>query len=215
MVRLETADPERNGKRERRLRLIKQPIGDPSTAAASYITPEKAQELYPAEWDYFNKHGDMPMTGTALSELPGISVSQIQIMQLSGLRSIEDVLAVGEEVIGRIGHDGRFVRSVAEEWQKRRDENSDMMNYAEAKASSDAALNAERQARQALEDTNAQLSARLEALEKMMAGGATGGNAMMNMDPPTRHDEGADIDDTPNPLAEGSGLLDDNDPLTD
>lgn len=211
MVRLDTVDPEKNGKRVRRLRLIKQPIGDPNTASSSYITPEAAQELYPAEWEYFTKHGDMPVSGTALSELPGISVSQIQVMQLSGLRSIEDVLSVGEEVISRIGHEGRFVRSVAEEWDKRRKDGAEVTNYAEAKAAQDAAIAAEKSRADRAEAANAQLTARLEALEQMMNAG--GGAAPQPVTPTLARDEGPDIDSTPNPLADGDGTMDD-DPLS-
>lgn len=213
MVRLDTVDPEKNGKRVRRLRLIKQPIGDPNTASSSYIAPEAAQELYPAEWEYFTKHGDMPVSGTALSELPGISVSQIQVMQLSGLRSIEDVLSVGEEVISRIGHEGRFVRSVAEEWDKRRKDGAEVTNYAEAKAAQDAALAAEKARADRAEASNAQMAARLEALEAMMNAGGGGNFAPQPVAPSAGRDEGPDIDSTPNPLADGDGTMDD-DPLS-
>lgn len=215
MVKLDTIDPEKNGKRIRRLRLMKQPIGDPNTSSSSYITEDKAQELYPAEWEYFTKHGDMPVSGTALSELPGISNSQIQIMQLCGLRSIEDVLSVGEEVIGRIGHEGRFVRSVAEEWKKRSTDGADVIDYAEMKAASDAALTAQKSRADRAEAANTQLTARLEALEQMMnAGGGGGTQAMQPVGPTVAHDEGPDIDSTHNPLADGDGGMDD-DPLQD
>lgn len=217
MIRLETVDPEKNGKRVRRLRLIKQPIGDPNTASSDYITKEKAAELYPAEWEYFTKNGDMPTTGTALSELPGISNSQIQIMQLSGLRSIEDVMSVGDEVIDRIGHEGRFVRSVAEEWDKRRVEGAEVTDYAEVKAASDAAMVAQKARADRAEASNIQLTARLEALEAMMQSTApTGSTHQMPTLPSTiARDEGADIDNTPNPLADGDGTMGDDDPLKD
>ena len=222
MLRLKTIDPEKNGTRVRRLRLMRQPIGDPNTQSSTYITPEKAKEHYPAEWEYFTKHGDMPVTGTALSELPGISVSQIQIMQLSGLRSIEDVLGVQQEVVDRIGHEGRIVRSVAEEWQKRSDENIELTDYAELKAAQDTALTAANSRAERAEASNASLQARLEALETMMNSGAghapqMGGHAQMGGPVPPNsmgnmNDNGPDIDSTPNPLAEGDGTLDD-DPL--
>lgn len=209
MVRLSTVDPQKNGSRERRLRLIKQPIGDPSTTASSYITPESAQKLYPAEWEYFTKHGDMPESGTPLSELPGISVSQIQLMQISGLRSIEDLLSVGPEKISTIGYEARYVRSVAEEWQKRKNENAPMTDYAEAKAAQSAAVAAEKARADRAEAANAQLTARLEALEQLMNAGVGLGHGANDPVPPTAKNEGPNIDETPNPLAEGDGVLDD------
>jgi len=216
MVRLDTIDVEKNGQRVRRLRLLKQPIGDPNTGATSYITEKQAAELYPAEWEYFNKHGDMPETGTALSELPGISNSQIQIMQLSGLRSIEDILSVPDEVINRIGHDGRFVRNVALEWDKRRKDATDITDFAEVATNIRAAAEAEKTRADRLQAENAQLNARLDALERMMgsSNGGGGGNQMQPTLPTVARDEGPDIDSTPNPLADGDGSLDD-DPLSD
>lgn len=216
-IRLSTIDIEKNGKRMRRLRLMKQPIGDPNTSASSYITEKQAAEMYPAEWEYFNKHGDMPETGTAISELPGISNSHVQIMQLSGLRSIEDILSVSEEVINSIGYEGRFVHNVALEWDKRRKDASDITDYAEVATSIRAAEAAQRNRADHLQAENQQLTVRLEALERMMNSGNGGGNNMGSMQPtlPTvSRDEGPDIDSTPNPLADGDGTLDD-DPLND
>lgn len=212
-IRLTSTDPEKNGRRERRLIVVRQPIGDPSTQSSTYMKPEKAQELYPAEWEYFTKHGDMPMSGTPLSELPGISNSQIQIMQLSGLRSIEDVLSVADEIINRIGHDGRYVRSVAEEWRRKADDNSDLMNFAEIKASQDAALNAANARADRFQQVNTQLEARLAALEQLLNGRTAGAN-VPDMQPATPYDSGPDIDSTRNPLAEGTGEMSD-DPLED
>jgi len=210
MVKLKYVDPEKNGKTQRRLRLTKQPIGDPSTAATSYITEDEARQNFPAEWEYFTKHGDMPETGTPLSELPGISVSQMQIMQIAGLRSIEDVLGVGEEIINRVGHEGRMVRSVAEAWKKNADEHSDMINFAEAKANSEAAIAAAKQRAERAEASSREMAARLEAL---MAAGNGGQAIAGGMEQPIGRDEGPSIDDTPNPLADGPAEINDDDPL--
>lgn len=213
-VRLQSSDPEKNGRRERRLVVVRQPIGDPSTQSTTHMKPEKAKELYPAEWEYFTKNGEMPMSGTPLSELPGISVSQIQIMQLSGLRSVEDVLSVAEEIINRIGHDGRYVRSVAEEWQRKASENADLTDFAEIKAAQTAALNAANARAERFQRANADLEARLAALEKLLGGNVKGGPQIPDMQAVTTYDPGPDIDSTRNPLAEGTGEMSD-DPLED
>lgn len=214
MVKLDTIDVEKNGKRVRRLRIMKQPIGDPNTSSSSYISEAEAAQLYPAEWEYFNKHGDMPATGTALSELPGISNSQIQIMQLSGLRSIEDVLSVGEEVIAKIGLEGRFVRSVADQWMKVKEDNSELTDYAAVKASTDAKLTAEKSRADKAEAQNTQLIARLEAMEALAGTGGQNAMQMQPVGPGVARDEGPDIDSTDNPLADGDGTMGD-DPLQD
>lgn len=216
-VKLQSVDPAKNGKFERRLRIIKQPVGDPNSASASYIKPEAAQKQYPLEWDYFTKHGDMPLTGTALSELPGISMSQIQMMQLAGLRSIEDILSVRDEVINSIGYEGRVVLNVAREWQARKDENAEAIDYAETKAAQDAALQAANSRADAADAQNRELLARIEAMEKLMSGSGAAQMAIGHQQEQPmgmgRRDEGADIDDTPNPLADGNGDLDDESPI--
>jgi len=215
MVRLDTADMEKNGKIERRLKIMRQPVGDPNTASASYISKESAAEHYPAEWEYFTKHGDMPLSGTALSELPGISMSQIQILQINGLRSIEDLLGVGEDVINRIGIEGLYVRKVAEEWQAKAAEGAPIMDYAEKSAAFEASLAAEKRRGDTAQAQVDQLLARIQAMESMLPGAQnlspTPPQVMMGM--PARN-EGPDIDDTPNPLADGSGDID-SDPLAD
>jgi hypothetical protein len=215
MITLNTSDPERAGKRERRLRLMKQPVGDPSSCSSSYITEQQAKEKFPAEWEYFSKYSEMPTTGTPLSELPGVSQSQIQIMNLSGLRSIEDVLGVSEEVINRVGHEGRFVLNVAKEWKKRATEHGDMIDFAEQTAAFDQRLKAETQARMNAEAQNNELMARLKALEGLLS---QNGNIPTPVQPGAGNDpvavQGDDpaLEDTNNPLADGDGTMDD-DPL--
>jgi len=217
-ITLSSSDPEKNGKRQRRLRLTKQPIGDPNTAATSYITEAEAKELFPAEWDYFTKHGDMPVSGTALSELPGISVSQIQILQLSGLRSIEDLVSVPMEVINQIGHEGRYVRSVAEEWIAKSEENQELQDVAAMRTSFESALASEKAGRERAEAEMQAMKAQLDALQKMVGGGGQMTSVQPGMNSPMGDDaqrvSSTDplVDDTPNPLAEGTGLIED-DPL--
>lgn len=215
MVKLTSTNPEKKGQRQRRLRLIKQPVGDSATTAAGYISPELAAQKYPVEWDHFTKHGEMPLVGTALSELPNISVSQIQLMQLSGLRSIEDVLSVAPEVINGIGFEARYVRSVAEEWKKRADGSRELTDYAERKASTDAALAAAQARAARAEEAMRSMQAQIDAMSKMLGSGAANlVPTSPNGDGIGRYDEGPDIESTYNPLAEGTGDMGD-DPLDD
>jgi len=215
MVSLETVDPMKNGKRERRLKVVKTPVGDPSTTSCSLITPEIAGKRWPAEWEYFTKYGDMPETGTPLTELPGIAQSQIQIMQINGLRSIEDVLQIAPEIINKIGLEGRQVRTIAEMWDKRRTEAGEMPDFAALKAAQDSALEAEREKTSRLEGELAAMRAQIAGMQANMsqAGGAaaqTGDVAAMMGNDPLGIDRGAEVGDSmPNPLAEGDGLYED------
>jgi len=218
MVTLKTVDPERNGKRERRLRLMRQPIGDPSTSSSSYITEAQAAEIYPAEWEYFSKYSDMPTSGTQLSELPGISASQIQIMNLNGLRSIEDILAVQPEIIDRIGFEGRYVHSLAAEWQKKTEDSADMIDFAKQSAQTAAALAAAEERAARSEAQTAELLQRIAAMESVMGGnkgeGMIAKNGDLNPISPPNYDSGVPIDEIPNPLDTGTGMEAD-DPLSE
>ena len=214
-ITLQSSDPTKNGKRQRRLTLIKQPVGDPSTQSVTYITEEMAKQLYPAEWEFFNKHGEMPISGTPLSELPGISVSQIQILMISGLRSVEDLLSINEEAVNRIGHEARFVRLVAEEWKKKADENSALTDFAEVKAAQASALQAEKHRAERAEASLQEALARLSALEKLVGGSPQMAASGMPVGPgadPVAFDSGPAVEETYNALAEGTGEMDD-DPL--
>lgn len=208
-IRLETTNEEKNGQRVRRLQIHKQPIGDPSTAATSYIKPEVAAQLYPAEWEYFHKHGDMPATGTPLTELPGISVSQIQIMNLAGLRSVEDVINTPMELIDRIGIEGQNVRTVADNWMKKAEDDAELIDYAEQITQMQNANAVERRRAESAEAKMAQMQAQLDAMQKLLPT-ATQGSVM---DPVAPHvDDTPSIDDAPNALDDGDG---DFDPLSD
>jgi len=210
-VRLENSDPEKNGQREKRLRVMKQPIGDPSTCSSTYMTPDQVKERFPAEWEYFVRTGDMPSNGTALSELPGISVSQMQQVQLSGLRSIEDVASAPMETINRIGHEGRYVQTLAVEWVRRAKSEAKLIDYAEHKAALVASNDAADARAVRAENASRALQARLEALEAVLRSG--GGNmptAQDGGDKLAGYDAGPALDTTPNPLADGDGTMGDD-----
>lgn len=216
MVRLKSADPEKNGKKERRLVLIKQPIGDPSTCSTSFIAPEVAAKIYPVEWKYFTETGEMPVTGTPLSELPGITNSQIQIMNLSGFRSIEDVLSVAAEVFGGRDIEARAVRDLAEKWRANRDQNADVINSAAQKTAFDSQIASEKAARERAEAEVVAMRARLQALEALVNGNSGGARPVLpgSSGQPERVDSDLPgVDETVNPLADAGGDDDDDDPL--
>lgn len=207
MITLKTTNLAKNGQRERRLKVVKTPVGDPSTVAVSFITPAMAERHFPAEWSYFNKHGDMPMNGTALSELPGVSVSQIQIMNINGVRSVEDLLGIPSESISRIGLEGQIIQRVAIEWDNRRKESSELIDYAEVSAKQASALSAETAKTHRLQEEMLAMRAQLEALQRVMPaaqgtaptamGGATG------IDAAIERISAPEVGDAmPNPLAE-------------
>lgn len=123
MVQIEnSADPSLNGTREKRLFVIKSPKGDRATVSKVRITPDLAAQMYPDEWAKFSLYGDVPVTGTPLAELPGITQSQISYLSMFNIRSVEDLIEIGPDAAARIGLEGTRAHKTAMLWdQKRRD----------------------------------------------------------------------------------------------
>lgn len=192
-IKLTSSDPTKNGKVERRLVLVQYPLQDGSTGAANYITPEIAREQFPVEWDYFTKNGDMPINGTALGELPGISMSQVGILLVSGLRSVEDLVSLSDERASAIGIEAREAKKVAVAWMHKAKENAELIDYAARESASQAALEAERQKSAKAESMLQAMQARIDAMERMMSNGAQSNTSMQAR--PEGYDSGADLPD--------------------
>lgn len=221
-VRITSRDPERNGKFEDRLCIAKMPKGDRLTIATRFISEEQAMQDFPREFAMFRQYESVPTSGTPLQELPGISQSQIAILLLNNLRSIEDVADCPAELINGMGMDVRQAYQVAKLWCKNRDDAAPIL----AQAERDAVLAQRAEALEArlaaAERTNIELQAQIRAMAAM--GGAApaqaqqlgaGGVVMVDRDenlpeakdlPPTMFEGGmvdglSDLDDEPQPTA--------------
>lgn len=230
MVQIDNpGDADKNGRSEKRLVVYKAPKGDRLTAAKRYITEEEAMRRYPAEFAAFTEYGDVPDFGTPLAELPGVSQSQIALLSLYGIRTVEDLAELPEESISGTGLQGRAARKIAQAWLAKKEENAGDTAMAERLAALEMERESRDEAMQKMADQNRALAAQLEAMQKMMGGGhgqqaapamAQGGmdasGAIMvdsqeefdevTSDPFTEGPEdGGDIapDDDPDPLAGG------------
>lgn len=220
-VTLQSADPELNGKTETRLTIRRQPKGDRQTASVRYITEEQAMDLYPVEYQHFVDTGDVPTQGTPLDDLPGISRSQIDVLVLNGVRSVEDVLAVGADRMASLGYSASKVFRIAQAWDEKRRGNVDLLDIAETQAKMATQLENLTREKTASAEYIKQLEAQIAAMQKMQGKEVTSDQPVL-----VGNDESAgletDVEKMANPWGDGDDLgdaaddlgMDDPDPLS-
>ena len=138
-VRLSNDGPT-NGQFETRLCVEISPKGDRLTTARRYISEEDAAREFPYEYANFSEYESVPTSGTPLFELPGISQSQIALLTLHNLRSIEDVAKCPPELINFMGMDVIQAATTARKWMQSKSENAPMIEAATKEAELDAKL---------------------------------------------------------------------------
>ena len=85
---------------------------------------ERSHDAFPDEWvsGFFAKFEawkagqEEPLDGTSVKEWPVLSPSQVQNFIAIGIRTIEDVAAMTEEAMARVGMGGRSLRDKARDW---------------------------------------------------------------------------------------------------
>ena len=169
MIRIDnSADPLLNGTLEKRLFVIKSPKGDRSTVSKRPIKPEDAAKLYPAEWAQFSTYGDVPVHGTALSELPGMTQSQISYLGIFNIRSVEDLLDIGPDIAAKeMGLEGTRAFKLAEAWDQRRRGAGDLPELAALQAKVEMAERARSEQDKAKDERIRQLEAQLAMVAQM------------------------------------------------
>jgi hypothetical protein len=178
-VRIRSRNPETHGKIEHRLCIAKQPLGDRLTVSHSYITPEQAAAQHPQEWALFTQFEDVPDYGTPLSELPGVSRSQIALLEVHGLRCIEDLTSISDDQAGQLGMDVSRAVKIARKWIANKEESSDVILAAETETKAEAALKSMEERLKKLEEHNMRLSTENDVLRR--SGGASpGGRSAAN-----------------------------------
>ena len=168
-TRIECADVALNGTYQTRLCVAKMPKGDRLTIATRFISEEQAAAMFPREFAMFKQYEDVPTDGTPLYELPGISQSQIAMLTVHNLRSIEDLAGMAIEHINGMGLDARSAHKLAVRWLASKTDNADLI----AKAKAETATTEERDALlrrlDAAERANLELQGQVKVL--MMQGG--------------------------------------------
>lgn len=226
MVRIENStDPMLNGTVEKRLFVIKSPKGDRATVSKRPITPKNAAELYPNEWAQFDTYGDVPVYGTPLSDLPGVTQSQIAYLRIFNIRSVEDLIEIGADVASKeMGLEGTKVYKLAVAWDQRRREAGDLPQLADLQAKVELAEKARAERDAAKDERIRQLEAQLTAFQQMQQQPAAVTHANAQASAPavmaaamatvaaSEDDEHGypSIDEMPDPFSAGSA---DGDPL--
>lgn len=216
-VKIDSADPVMNGTVQDRLCIAKMPKGDRFTCSTGFISEADAQRQFPREYALFRESDDVPTTGTPLHELPGMSQSQIGILVINGLRSIEDLAMISDDAVSRLGIDVRAAKNLAVRWMNRKTEAESAISAASAEAALKAQLDARDMRMAALEAETVRLRAQVEAFKSigsgggqqapqsapMMMGNGAGSNTIM-----TTVNDGFEMDDADDPFMRGPGALD-------
>lgn len=217
------ADPLLNGTIEKRLFVIKSPKGDRATVSKRPIKPKDAAEAYPQEWAAFSMYGDVPVTGTPLADLPGITQSQISWLAIFNIRSVEDLIEIGPDMASKeMGLEGSKVYKLALAWDQRRRNAGDLPELAALQAKVEMAEKARSEQDKAKDERIRQLEAQLAMFAQMQqtpaavqyAQAAQPNAAPVQAAGPASADEDEfgypALDDMPDPFSQGAA---DADPL--
>lgn len=212
-VQIKSKNAAENGKWETRLCIAKQPRADRSTVATNFISVEDAKRLFPNDYHHFTQNEDVPTNGTPLNELPGITMSQVGLLTLNGLRSIEDVADITDEQAREIGFEAIRAHKLAKMWRQRLEDSAEDIDVAQLKANHE----------QERDETTRQMQAMAEQLKQAQMQIAALQSVQGKADVPSPNepimravDDGLpDIDDMPNPMAEGSAVAELSDPLAE
>ncbi|SDI70439.1 hypothetical protein [Salipiger marinus] len=198
-LRVQSVDPEKNGQLVNRLCVAKQPKGDPKTIVHRYTSPEEASRLWPREYALFTQFEDVPAQGTPLSELPGISRSQILQLELVGLRCVEDLQEISDDQAAQHGMEVSRARKVALKWLATREDGKGVIEAADSETKALAALRTMEQRLARLEQHNIRLQAENDALSR-----AGGGQSRTSSPQPLPQ---AEAEDVPYELDDSDGFL--------
>ena len=169
-VQVSTVGNEKNGTVETRLCVAKQPKGDPRTMVHRFITPEDAAKQFPQEYALFTQFEDVPDYGTPLSELPGMSRSQISMLDVAGLRCIEDLKEISADDAAQLGMDVSRARKLAVAWLQKRDDAVEEITAADVQARAEASIKAMEQRLAKMEANALRLEAENNALRSVGGG---------------------------------------------
>lgn len=213
-VRIKSRNAATNGNIETRLCVSKQPKGDRSTVAVRFTTEEQAQKMWPREFAMFKQYAEVPTSGTSLDELPGISMSQIGLLVLNGLRSIEDLVEVSEDQVAQLGLDAIKAQKTAKAWMSKRSGSAEEIKAADIEARYQLQNEAVSKQLAAMKEHNRQLEAQVAALQMARSGGDAA--AVTVSDPVAINgddDLEYDVSNMPDTWSEGPATTDGDDDL--
>jgi hypothetical protein len=149
---------------EVRLHIAKQPKGDKFTIATRRITEEQAMREFPHEFSQFKRYQEVPTNGTPLHELPGISQSQIAMLTVNGLRSVEDLAGLSADVVAQVGMEATHAHKLAKLWIAKKAGEEGTIRLAQIEAEREAEAADARARMEQMEAHNLSLQRQVEAL---------------------------------------------------
>lgn len=178
-----------------RLCVAIQPKGDRLTVAVENITPAIATQRFPREWHHFQTYQDVPTAGTPLHELPGISQSMIAQLVLNGIRAVEDLVNLPQEIASNIGLDAITARNIAINWTDLKTKAAPTLDLADKASRAELELAQLKTQMAALQQTNMAQAGTIEAIKAM--GVIPNANASAASDEPTPMDRKEDHEPVP------------------
>lgn len=169
-IRVTDPDPAKHGGYVTKLCIAKMPKGDSKTVATRFISEAQAMREFPQQYAQFKSTGEVPTTGTPISELPGISQAQIGLLLIHNVRSIEDLVELPAEQVQTMGIDVHAAWRVAKKWTERRDENADLTLAAQRETALEQQRSEAERRAEAAETRALQLQAQIDAMRAMGAG---------------------------------------------
>lgn len=86
------------------------------TQVAEGRFPQTWLTAFRASFEAWEKGQELPLEGTAIVNWPAISPAQVKHLLNLHIRTVEDLAAGNEELIGRLGMGGRSLVMKAQEW---------------------------------------------------------------------------------------------------
>lgn len=172
-VQLKSRRAAYNGQFQTRLFVAIQPKGDRYTISKQPITERDAQTRFPAEYAAFKNYQDMPSRGTPLMELPGVSQSQIALLSVNGIGSIEDLLSLPQDIVSQVGMEATTAYKIARAWAERKEDSGADVGMAREVAALEIENKTLRDGISQMEAQMKAMQAQIDAMAKMGAGMAS------------------------------------------
>lgn len=166
-VQLKTRRARYNGQFETRLFVAMQPKGDRFTISKEPISERDAQVRFPAEFAAFKSYQDTPSRGTPLMELPGVSQSQIMLLAVNGIRSIEDLLGLSPDIVAQVGMEASTAFKIAQRWAAKKADAGDDVEMAGQVAALEIENRTYRESMQGMEAQMKAMQAQIDAMTRI------------------------------------------------
>ncbi|MGR8921005.1 MAG: hypothetical protein ACU85V_15425 [Gammaproteobacteria bacterium] len=76
---------------------------------------------YPMAWDAFLRGEDLAQRGTLLEDCPAVPKNRLMALKAAQIRTVEELIALPDASLPRIGHDGRALVKAAQQWVEEND----------------------------------------------------------------------------------------------